>query len=148
MSTTLEQQLFLGSHTHFTAALTLGRKVPHSFPPQEDLSNPRIPTLQITSPDHLLVPGTSSGVWSAVLPECALQEKRDYGSIAVLPRALTATHIQTTKKLFGVGMPPWILIIERFLGHTRFISGKQGPTSDFQHPVTQKYTFLRLCDVY
>lgn len=50
------------------------------------------------------------------------------------------------KKQFGVGMPPWILIIERFLGHTRFISGKQGPSSDFQYTVVQKYPSLKLYD--
>lgn len=48
----------------FTTALTLGRKVSHSFPPQVELSNPRMPTLQITSPDHQLVWGTGSGAWS------------------------------------------------------------------------------------
>lgn len=58
MSTMFEQQrLFFWSQTHITTALTFGRKVPHSFPSQVDLSYPRISTLQITK--HLLVPGAS-----------------------------------------------------------------------------------------
>lgn len=38
--------------------------------------------------------------WSGVLPECALQAQKECGSIAVLPRALAATHIQTTKTIW------------------------------------------------
>lgn len=38
-----------------------------------------------------------SGQIRAMLPKCALEEQRDCGSIAVLPGALTVTHIQTTK---------------------------------------------------
>lgn len=59
---------------------------------------------------------------------------------------LTSKPQKKKKKQFGVGMPPWILIIERFLGHTRFISGKQGPSSDVPHTVIQKRRSLQLCD--
>lgn len=56
--------------------------------------------------------------------------------------------ISKPQKLFGVGMAPGILIIERFLGHIRFISRKQGPSSDFQHTVIQQYPFFQLRDFY
>lgn len=151
ISTALElQQLFVLSHTHFNTALTLGRMVSHSFPPQVQLPNPRMPTLQITSPNHLLVWGTSSGAWSErPWRVCPRSAKRLWIDCWIAQSSYCYSHPnhKEKKKLFGVGMPPWILIIERFLGHTRFISGKQGLSSEFQHTVVQQYSSLQLSDI-
>lgn len=89
--------------SHFTAALTLGRKVPHSLPPQVELSNPRT-TNYIYQPSAGVRHQFRSLIW-AVQPKCALEEQRDSGSIVALHRALTAAHIQTTKNNLAWACP-------------------------------------------
>lgn len=130
-----QQPLFFWSHSPFTTALTPGLKVPHSLPPQVHLRNPRMTAGQITSPDPSTSVRHQSG---SLMQECPPKAKKVRIDCSIAQSSYRCSHPQH-KKQFGVGMPPWILIIERFLGHTRFISRQQGPSSDFQRTAIQKY---------
>lgn len=104
--------------------LVLSRKVPHSFSPQVDLYYPMIST----TTTHLLVLQESVSGWC---PSALSEHKENVDRLQYCPEH-SLLLISKTQKLFGEGMHPWILIIERLLGYTRCVSGKQRQCSDFQ----------------
>lgn len=82
----------------------------------------------------------SSAAWSGGTAQVhSLRAKRVWINSS-LAQSTPCFSYPNHKNYFVWACPPWILIIERFLGHARFISGKQGPSSDFLHTVSVRYT--------
>lgn len=76
------------------------------FPLQVELSNPKIPTGQITSPDHLLVWDASSGAWSErCCPRVLSQSKDTLNRLQYCPEHLVLLTSKPQKNYLAWACP-------------------------------------------